>query len=116
VDTTVTSGRDGLEEGVGDVDGAGYALWAGVDDFAFDRSHAIEVDVDVLVAVRVKIGVDTVRHVGLIHCDEKIAVGASFTARSETNGDIVVSHVASGCTGSSARRCSNNWHSCRLGG
>ena len=81
MDTTVTTGCNGVEERVGDVDGAGDALWASVDDFAFDGSHAVVVDVDVLVAVWVVVGVHTVSHVGLVHRDEEIAVGASFTAR-----------------------------------
>jgi len=85
VDTTVTEWCDGLEKSIGDVNGSGDALWAGVNDFAFDGTHAVVVDIDILVAVGVVVGVDTVGHVGLVHGDEEVAVRAGDTARGETD-------------------------------
>lgn len=95
VDSTITTWCDGLEKRVGDIDGAGDAYGAGVDDFALDWSNTVVVDVDVLVAVDVVVWVDTVSHVCLVHGDEEFAVGSGRTAGSETDRDIVVGHVAS---------------------
>lgn len=96
MDSAITAWCDGLEERVGDVDGAGDTFGAGVDDFAQERSSTIVVNVDEFVAVGVVVWVDTVGHVWLVHGDEEVAVGACKTAGSETNRDIVVGHVTSG--------------------
>lgn len=116
MDTTVTAWGDKVEKSVGDVDSSRSALWAGIDDFAFDGTHAVVVDVDVLVAVRVEVGVNTVCHVGSIHGNKQVAVGASLTARGKTNGDIVVGHVASMCTSGGGSSRGNRSCSSRSGG
>lgn len=94
MDSAIPVGCDGLEERVGDVDGAGDAYGAGVDDLALDGTDTVVVDVDVLAAVGVVVWVDAIGHVGLVHSDEEIGVGTSDTTGGKTNGNVVVGHVA----------------------
>lgn len=85
MDSAITTWCDGLEERVGDIDGAGDAYGAGVDDFALEWSSTVVVDVDILVAVGVEVWVGTVGHVWLVHGNEEVAVGAGLTAGREAD-------------------------------
>jgi len=93
VDATVAVGRNLEEKLVGYVDRALCAGWACV-EYGGRMHVSIVVDVDLLAAVGIIVGVDAVGHVNMVDGDEILTVGARNTARAETDGDIIVCHVA----------------------
>jgi len=93
VDATIAAGGNLEEKLVGNVDGALCAVWASIEDGG-SVHVSIVVDVDLLTTVGISVGVDTIGHVRSVDGYEIITVGARNTARPETDGDIIVCHVA----------------------
>jgi len=93
MDTSVSIGRNRCEKSVGDIDCTFRAFRARIKDRG-GMGFTVVVDVDHLAALGIGIWVYAVSHVDGVDCDEVLAVGARNSAGAETDGNIVVGHIA----------------------